>query len=161
MSAAKKKPKIPSNTIATNRKARRDYAVLDKLEAGIALMGSEVKSIRSGGMSLSEGYARVRDGEVFLEGVHIPEYSHAGGFPVDTRRPRKLLLHRKEIARLIGLTAQKGRTLVPLSLYWKNGKVKVELGICQGKQHEDRREDLKKRTAERESQRAVANSKRR
>ncbi len=150
MSAEAHKP------IATNRKAHRDYHVLDKLEAGIELRGTEVKSIRQGNMNLAEGYARLeKSGDVVLYGVHINPYDHGNVHNHDPVRPRRLLLHRREIKRLFGQTAIKGNALVPLRAYFKRGRVKVELGLCKGKQTIDKREDIKRKTADREAQRAM------
>ncbi len=150
MSAEAHKP------IATNRKAHRDYHVLDKLEAGIELRGTEVKSIRQGNMNLAEGYARLeKSGDVVLYGVHINPYDHGNVHNHDPVRPRRLLLHRREIKRLFGQTAIKGHALVPLRAYFKRGRVKVELGLCKGKQTIDKREDIKRKTADREAQRAM------
>ncbi len=150
MSAEAHKP------IATNRKAHRDYHVLDKLEAGIELRGTEVKSIRQGNMNLAEGYARLeKTGDVVLYGVHINPYDHGNVHNHDPVRPRRLLLHRREIKRLFGQTAIKGHALVPLRAYFKRGRVKVELGLCKGKQTIDKREDIKRKTADREAQRAM------
>jgi SsrA-binding protein len=143
-------------TIATNRKARRNYLVIEDFEAGIELRGTEVKSLRMGRVSLDEGFGRVEHGEVFLHGVHILPYEHGNIHNHDPRRPRKLLLHRREINRLIGQVAEKGLTLVPLKIYFTRGRAKVKLGLCRGKQLHDRRQDLRKKTADRETQRAIA-----
>ena len=145
-----------SKTVATHRKALRDYFVLERLEAGIELRGPEVKSIRDGRCSIGESYARVENGEVLLLNFHIQpyEYSRAEGYnPV---RPRRLLLHRKEIDNVFGQVAVKGRTLVPLRVYLKKGLIKVELALCKGKQAEDKRESLRRKTADREAERAMA-----
>ncbi|NKB25350.1 MAG: SsrA-binding protein SmpB [Kiritimatiellae bacterium] len=142
--------------IASNRKARRDYLVVEKLEAGIELQGTEVKSIRAGHISLDEGYGRLEDGEVILHGVHINPYEYGNQFNHDPRRPRRLLLHRKEIKRLIGQIAEKGQTLVPLRIYFKRGRAKIELGLCKGKHAQDRRQELRKKTADREAERAIS-----
>jgi len=150
-----------SDTVATNRKARRDYTILEKMEAGVELRGAEVKSIRNKGASLDESFARVAGGEVILTGLHVAPYSHSGAYEVDPRRPRRLLLHRNQIRRLIGQVAEKGRTLIPLRLYLKRGLIKVELGLCQGKQRADKRETLRRKTAEREAERAVASHRKR
>lgn len=144
---------------ATHRKARRDYQILQTMEAGIALHGSEVKSIREGRVSLDESYARIDGESVFLCDMHVLPYEHtAAVFADDPRRPRQLLLHRAEIRRMIGKLAEKGLTLIPLKLYAKRGRVKVELALCRGKHHEDKRENLKKKTADREMARELANS---
>lgn len=143
-------------TLATHRRAFRDYHVLERFEAGIELRGAEVKSVRAGRFSLNESYAQVDDGEVLLRNLHILPYECARADEQHPARPKRLLLHRKEIDRLLGQTAQKGHTLVPLKVYLKRGLVKVELGLCRGKQAEDKRETLKRRTAEREAERAIA-----
>lgn len=136
--------------IAQNKKARHDYAVLDVFEAGLVLVGTEVKSLRAGRASLIDGYATVKNGEVWLEGVHIPEYTEGTWTNHEPRRPRKLLMHRDEIAKLIGKTKEGGLTLVPLSLYFKDGRVKVELALAKGKKSYDKRQDLATRDANRE-----------
>jgi SsrA-binding protein len=143
-------------TIATNRKALRDYFVLEHFEAGIELRGPEVKSIRDGRCSIGESYARVDDGEVLLLDFHVQpyEYSRAEGYnPV---RPKRLLLHRKEIDKVFGQASVKGQTLVPLRIYLKKGLVKVELALCKGKQVADKREALRRKTADREAERAIS-----
>jgi SsrA-binding protein len=136
--------------IATNRKARHDYAILDTYEAGVALVGTEVKSLRLGRASLVDAFATVDDGEVWLRGVHIAEYVQGTWTNHEPRRNRKLLLHKGEITRLIGKTKESGLSLVPLSMYFKDGKVKVELGLARGKKAYDKRQTLAKRDAERE-----------
>ena len=141
-------------TIAQNRKARHDYAVLDTYEAGVALVGTEVKSLRLGRASLVDAYATIDDGEVWLRALHIPEYNHGSWTHHEPRRNRKLLLHREEIERLIGKTREGGLTLVPLSLYFADGKVKCELALARGKRDYDKRNDLAKRDADREISRA-------
>jgi SsrA-binding protein len=140
--------------IVQNRKARHDYSILDTYEAGIALMGTEVKSLRLGRASLVDAFATVDDGEVWLRNLHIPEYVLGTWTNHTPRRTRKLLLHRGEIERLIGKTRESGLTLVPLSLYFNDGKVKLELALARGKKAYDKRTDLAKRDAEREIQRA-------
>ncbi len=144
--------------LASNRKAFHDYFIVETFEAGIELRGTEVKSIRAGEVSLQEGYAAVENGQAFLYGVRVQPYSH-GPADQEPDRPKRLLLHRAEIARLIGLTAIKGHTLLPLNLHLRNGRVKVELGLGRGKQFEDKRETLKKREADREARRAIARHK--
>lgn len=141
--------------IAQNRKARYDYEVLDSFEAGIALLGSEVKAVREGKVTLKDSYAVVQRGEVFLQKVHISHYSPASRFNHDLERPRKLLLHRREINRLLGLAEQKGLTMVPLKIYFKRGRAKVELALVRGKKFFDKREDIAKRDAERAIDRAL------
>ena len=140
--------------IAQNRRARHDYAVFEEFEAGVALMGTEVKSLRLGRASLVDAYATVDEGEVWLRGLHIPEYTHGSWTNHEPRRNRKLLLHRDEIERLIGKTREGGLTLVPLSLYFRDGKVKLELALARGKRDYDKRQDLAKRDADREISRA-------
>jgi SsrA-binding protein len=141
--------------IVSNRKARHDYAILDTYEAGVVLTGTEVKSLRLGRASLVDAFATVDDGEVFLRNAHIPEYTRGSWTNHEPRRTRKLLLHRTEIERLIGKTREGGLTLVPLSMYFSDGKVKVELALARGKKLHDRRQDLAKRDAQREIARAV------
>jgi SsrA-binding protein len=141
--------------IAQNRKARHDYALLDRFEAGIVLTGTEVKSLRLGRASLVDGFATIDDGEVYLRNVHIPEYDQGSWTNHEPRRTRKLLLHRGEIARLIGKTKESGLTLVPLSIYFSAGKVKVELALARGKRSYDKRQDLARRDADREMRRAL------
>ena len=141
--------------IASNKKARHDYHIDDTLEAGVVLMGTEVKSLRAGRASLVDGYAVIKDGEVWLQGVHIPEYTEGTWTNHEVRRPRKLLLHRKEIMRLIGKTRDSGVTLVPLSLYFKDGRAKVELALAHGKKSYDKRQALAERQAGREIARAI------
>jgi SsrA-binding protein len=141
--------------IAQNRKARHDYAVVDVFEAGVMLTGTEVKSLRLGRASLVDGFATIDDGEIFLRNVHIPEYEQGSWTNHEPRRVRKLLLHREEINRLIGKTKESGLTLVPLSLYFSEGKVKVELALARGKRSYDKRQDLARRDADREVARAL------
>jgi len=142
------------SVIAQNRRARHDYTVLETYEAGVALMGTEVKSLRLGRASLVDAYATVDDGEVWLRGLHIPEYIHGSWTNHEPRRTRKLLLHRGEISRLIGKIREGGLTLVPLALYFKDGKVKCELALARGKKSYDKRTDLARRDADREIARA-------
>jgi SsrA-binding protein len=139
--------------IAQNRKARHDYAIEDVYEAGMVLMGTEVKSLRAGRASLVDSYATVRDGEVWLENLHIPEYTQGTWTNHEPRRRRKLLLHREEIAKLVGKTKESGLTLVPLQLYFKDGKVKVEIALARGKRAYDKRQTLAARDAAREIER--------
>lgn len=141
--------------IAQNRRARHDYAVLEEFEAGVALMGTEVKSLRLGRASIVEAYATVDDGEVWLRGLNIPEYTHGSWTNHEPRRTRKLLLHKYEIERLIGKIREGGLTLVPMSLYFSDGKVKCELALARGKKTHDKRQDLAKKDAERDMARAV------
>ncbi|HEX6330383.1 MAG TPA: SsrA-binding protein SmpB [Actinomycetota bacterium] len=153
MSPAKSTP--DQRIVVSNRRARHDYEILERVEAGIVLTGAEVKSLRGGRGSLAEAFARVRDGEVWLEGMHIPPYEQAGKAPHDPTRPRKLLLRRKEIERLIGKTAQRGLALVPLRVYLSHGLVKVELALGRGKRQFEKRQAIAKREHEREMQRAA------
>jgi SsrA-binding protein len=139
---------------ARNKKALHEYHILDRWEAGIALTGPEVKSIRAGKVSLAEAFARVDRGEVWVEGMHISPYDPASIWNTDPVRARKLLLHRSEIRKLVGSVEQKGYTLVPLQLYLQGGRVKVELALARGKKLHDKREDVKRRDAEREMARA-------
>jgi SsrA-binding protein len=136
--------------IAQNKKARHDYHLEDHFEAGLVLMGTEVKSLRAGRASLVDAYARIKDGEVWLENAHIPEYTQGSWTNHEPRRPRKLLLHRDEIAKLIGKTKESGLTLIPLALYFKDGKAKVEIALARGKKSYDKRQTLAARDAERE-----------
>ncbi len=136
--------------IASNRKARHDYTIVDTYEAGMLLKGTEVKSLRDGRASLVDGYATLTDNEVWLRGVHINEYLQGTWTNHEPRRARKLLLHREEIAKLAGIMREDGWALVPLSLYFSNGKAKIELGLAKGKKTYDKRQSLAKRDAERE-----------
>jgi SsrA-binding protein len=141
--------------VAQNRKARHDYAILDTYEAGVVLTGTEVKSLRAGRASLVDAFASIKDGELWLQGVHIPEYTQGTWTNHEPRRARKLLLHREEINRLIGKTRESGLTLVPLQLYFRDGKVKIELALARGKRSYDKRQDLARRDAKREMSRAL------
>jgi SsrA-binding protein len=141
--------------VAQNRKARHDYAIEDVYEAGLVLQGTEVKSLRLGRASLVDAFGRVRDGEIWLEGLHIPEYTQGTWTNHTPRRSRKLLLHKSEIEKLIGKTKESGLTLVPLSLYFKDGKAKVEIALARGKRLYDKRQDMATRDANREIQRAA------
>ncbi len=141
--------------IAQNRKARHDYTILDTYEAGVVLAGTEVKSLRAGRASLVDGFATISNGEVWLQNVHIPEYTQGTWTNHEPRRARKLLLHRDEINRLVGKTRESGLTLVPLQLYFRDGKVKVELALARGKRSYDKRQDLARRDAQREMSRAL------
>jgi SsrA-binding protein len=141
--------------ILHNSKARRDYTILETFEAGIVLHGSEVKALRAGKAQISDAFARVEKGEVWLYNAHIDEYAQANRFGHAPKAPRKLLLHKSEIRNLFGLAAVKGNALLPLSFYWKNGKVKVALGVGKGKVEFDKRDDIKQREADRELKRAT------
>jgi len=133
-----------------NRRARHEFHILESLEAGIALTGTEIKSIRQGGISLNQAYARLRDGELWLLGMHVPTYKQGSFSNVEPDRPRKLLLHKEQIARLGGRAAEKGLTLVPLRLYFTRGRAKIEIGLARGKKLWDKRADTAKRDVERE-----------
>lgn len=141
--------------IAENRKAFHDYHILDTFEAGVALLGTEVKAIREGRVNLRDSFASIERGEVFLHNVNISPYSHRGYADHEPLRKRKLLLHRNEILKLSGKTVEKGMTLVPLRLYFKSGRVKVALGLAKGKKEYDKRETIKKRETDRETRAAV------
>lgn len=145
-----KKPTDGRKVIATNRKARHNYSILDVYETGVVLVGTEVKSLREGQASLVDAFATVDDGEVWLHGVHIPQYERGTWTNHEPVRKRKLLLHRAQIDQLVGKTREGNLTLVPLSLYFLDGKVKVELALARGKQAHDKRQDMAKRDASRE-----------
>jgi SsrA-binding protein len=142
--------------VAQNKKARHDYHIEDVYEAGLVLLGTEVKSLRAGRASLVDGFAVLKDGEAWLQNVHIPEYDLGTWTNHEPRRPRKLLLHRQEISKLIGKTKESGLTLVPLALYFKDGKAKVEIALARGKKTYDKRQALAEQQAKREADRAVA-----
>ena len=142
------------NNLAENRKARHDYFVEETIEAGIALVGTEVKSIRAGKCNLKDCYADVRNGEVFIYNMHISPYEQGNIFNVDPLRERKLLLHKEQISRFNGLIAREGYTLIPLSLYLKEGKVKVALGLCRGKKNYDKRDSMLEKAHKRDMERA-------
>ena len=146
--------------IAENRKAFHDYHIIETFEAGIVLVGTEVKSIREGSANLRDSFARLEGGEVWLYNVHINPYSHRGYTDHEPTRKRKLLLHRQEIRKLIGKTVEKGMTLVPTRLYFKDGHVKVSLALAKGKQAHDKRETIKRRDIDRETRAAVKERKR-
>ena len=141
--------------VASNRKARHDYAILDTFEAGIALTGTEVKSLRAGRASLTDAFGHESNGEIYLHGMHIPEYSQGTWTNHEPRRVRKLLLHRDELMKIRGKLRDEGITLVPLQVYFNNGYAKVELGLARGKKSYDKRQDLAKRDADREIARVV------
>lgn len=143
------------NNLAENRKARHDYFVEETIEAGIALVGTEVKSIRAGKCNLKDCYADVRNGEVFIYNMHISPYEQGNIFNVDPLRERKLLLHKEQISRFNGLIAREGYTLIPLSLYLKEGKVKVALGLCRGKNNYDKRDSMLEKAHKRDMERAL------
>jgi SsrA-binding protein len=148
-------PSRPMADIVNNPKARRDYHILETFEAGIVLHGTEVKALRAGKGQIRDAFARVDDGEVFLYNAHIDEYSHGNLQNHQPKAIRKLLLNKSEIRKLFELASVKGNALVPLAFYWKNGKVKVALAVGKGKQQFDKREDLKRRDADREMKRAT------
>ena len=151
----KRKPASDENTIARNKKARFSYEVLDTVEAGIELLGSEVKSLRNRDVSINEAFARPRGGELWLLGMNIKPYKQANIRNHEPLRPRKLLLHRREIDRIIGSVSERGHTIVPLQLYWKHGIAKVRLGVVRGRRQYDKREAIRKRESDREIQRAA------
>ena len=151
-----------TKVVASNRRARHDYDILETFECGIVLTGSEVKSIRDGKIQLKDSFARVQDGEVWLHGVHISPYAFAHGPSAhDPDRSRKLLLHRAEIDELMGRTQQEALTLVPLSVYFKDGRAKIELGLAKGRRRYDKRQAIATRDAAREAERAMARAQRR
>jgi SsrA-binding protein len=155
VSDADKKPQA-SGQLATNRKALHHYFILERMEAGIELRGPEVKSIRDGRVSLDEAFADIHNGEIILRDLHIQPYSHARAAELDPVRPRRLLLHKNEIFRLLGQVQIKGHTLIPLKLYLKHGMVKVELGLARGKEFADKRESIKRKESQREMARIVS-----
>ena len=152
MAKKKKQPKVQEGVlqVAVNKQARRDFEITETFEAGIVLLGSEVKSIRDAGVNLKDSYVKVRRGELFLVGCHVSPYSHAPADAHDVTRDRKLLLHKEEIKKIEAKVQQKGLTIVPLRLYFKRGRCKLEFGLGRGKKLYDKREDVKKRDVERE-----------
>jgi SsrA-binding protein len=144
-----------NKTLAENRKARHDYFIEESMEAGIELVGTEVKSIRAGKANLKDSYAEIRDGEVFLRNMHISPYEKGNIFNKDPLRDRKLLLHKAEISRLLGYTTQQGYTLIPLALYLKNGRVKVNLAVARGKKNYDKRDAMLEKAAKRDIDRQM------
>lgn len=144
-----------TKTISLNKKARHDYFVMESFEAGIELVGTEVKSIRAGGVNLKDSWCSIENGELIVKQMHISPYEHGNIFNRDPLRERKLLMHKAEINRLFGLVKQKEYTLIPLSLYFKGSRVKMQLGLCKGKKLYDKREDAAKRDAAREIDRAM------
>ena len=151
---------LAQKSISENRKAFHDYHLLESFEAGIVLLGTEVKAIREGRVNLRDSFARVEDGELYLYNVNISPYSHRGYADHEPLRRRKLLLHRSEIRKLIGKTVEKGMTLVPVRLYYKDGRVKVAVSLAKGKQAYDKRETIKRREVDRETRAAVKSSRR-
>lgn len=158
MAKAKGKRQITSSPRIVNRRARHDFHILETLEVGLALLGSEVKSVRNGQVSLAEGYARVEphDMQLYLYGVDIAPYAQAGPENHDPKRRRKLLAHKRQILRLLGSTSTKGTTLIPLAMYFLRGKIKLEIGVATGKKQHDKRQDMKKREANKDIRRAMA-----
>lgn len=150
-------PKGEGKLIAQNRKARHDYTIIDTIEAGIVLQGTEIKSIRNGRINLKDGFCRIRNGEVFLYNVHISPYEQGNLFNHDPLRTRKLLMHKKQIARLIGETKNTGITLIPLKVYIKDGFAKVLVGLAKGKKQYDKRETIKRRDTDRQISRTLKN----
>lgn len=156
--AAPKKAKEPEATFATNRKARRDYTILETYDAGLMLSGTEIKSIRRHRVSLDDSFARIDGGELFLYNMHVSPYEQGGRFNTDPVRPRKLLMHRREIDRLMGLTSQRRLTLVPLRLYQAHGLAKVELAVAKGKRVFEKRDRIREREVERDLRRRLRRS---
>jgi SsrA-binding protein len=152
---AKTERELAQTNVAENRKAYHDYHLLETFEAGVVLLGTEVKAIREGRVNLRDSFARVEDGEVFLYNVNISPYSHRGYSEHEPLRRRKLLLHRDEIRKLIGKTVERGMTLVPVRMYFKNGRIKVAVSLARGKKDYDKRETIKRREADRESRAAI------
>ncbi|WP_288531571.1 SsrA-binding protein SmpB [uncultured Secundilactobacillus sp.] len=152
---AKRKAPNDTNVMAQNKKARHDYQILETYEAGLVLTGTEIKSIRDRRINLQDGFAQIRNGEAWLMNVHISEYAQGNQFNHDPLRNRKLLLHKKEIGKLVGATQDKGITIVPLRVYIKNGVAKVLLGVAKGKHEYDKRETIKKRDQDRQIARAL------
>lgn len=148
-------PKENTKTIAQNKKAFHDYFVIESMEAGIELCGTEVKSIRNGRVNLKDSWCSIDDGELYIKGMHISPYEQGNIFNRDPMRVRRLLMHKREIMRLFGTVKQDGYSLIPLSLYFKGSKVKVQLGLCNGKKLYDKREDMAARDAKRDMQRAI------
>ena len=148
-------PKENTKTIAQNKKAFHDYFVIESMEAGIELCGTEVKSIRNGRVNLKDSWCSIDDGELYIKGMHISSYEQGNIFNRDPMRVRRLLMHKREIMRLFGTVKQDGYSLIPLSLYFKGSKVKVQLGLCKGKKLYDKREDMAARDAKRDMQRAI------
>jgi SsrA-binding protein len=155
MAAAKTAREDAQKVIADNRKAAHDYHFIETFEAGVALLGTEVKSIREGGANLRDSFARIEGGEVWLYNVHINPYRNRGYSDHDPTRRRKLLLHRQEIRKLIGKTVERGMTLVPVRMYLKNGRIKMAISLAKGKKAHDKRETIKRREADRETRAAV------
>ena len=147
--------KTPTKTVAQNKKALHDYFVLESYEAGIELCGNEVKSVRAGKVNLKDAWCSIVDGEMFVNGMHISPYDHGNIFNRDPLRKRRLLMHKKEILKLFGLQKTQGYAIIPLSVYFKNGKAKVQVGLCKGKKLYDKRETAARRSAERDIERGL------
>lgn len=155
---SKKETSGGNDVLATNRKAGHDYTVLEKLEAGIKLTGTEVKSCRARGISMADAYVKIENGQAWLLNVHIAAYDHGGLFNHDTKRLKQLLLHKSEILRLSQQISQKGCTVVPLGFYLKHGLIKVSLALCKGKTFEDKRDTLRKKQSEMDTKRAISDA---
>ncbi len=147
--------KTALKTISENRKVRHEYFILESFECGIELVGTEVKSIRNGGVNLKDSWCSIDNGELFVKGMHISPYEHGNIFNRDPMRVRKLLIHKKQIMQLLGKVKQEGLTLIPVSLYFKGSMVKMQLGLCKGKKLHDKRDDMASRAAKRDIERAV------
>ena len=147
--------KTSFKTIAENRKARHEYFILDSYEAGIELVGTEVKSIRRGGVNLKDSWCSIDDGELWIKGMHVSPYDHGNIFNRDPMRVRKLLLHKKQIMQLLGKVKQEGLTLIPISIYFKGSMVKIQVGLCKGKKLHDKRDDMAARVAKRDIERTI------
>ncbi len=145
---------VSIKNIAKNKKASHDYFIIESIEAGIELKGTEVKSIRKNSVNLKDSWCSVVDGELFANGIHIGAYEQGNIFNVDSRRVRKLLVHKREISKLYGQTKQKGYSIIPISLYFKGSRVKIQIGLCKGKKLYDKREDLARKSAQRDMERA-------
>ena len=144
-----------TKTITTNKAAYHEYFVIESIEAGIELTGTEIKSIRQGGVNLKDAWCGIKDGQLILNQMHISPYDHGNRFNVDSRRPRRLLMHRREIMRLLGKVKQDGLTLIPLSVYFKGSRVKVKVGLCKGKKLHDKRQSAAEKDAKRQIERAM------
>ncbi len=149
-------PKDENKTVSQNKKAYHDYFVIETYEAGLELFGTEVKSVRQGKVNLKDSWCNIVAGEIFANGMHISPYDHGNIFNRDPLRPKKLLMHKKEILKLFGLTKQQGYAIIPLQIYFKKGKAKVQIGLCKGKKLYDKREDAAKKSANREIERNMS-----
>lgn len=148
--------KDENKIVSQNKKAYHDYFVIESYEAGLELFGTEVKSVRQGKVNLKDSWCNIVDGEIFANGMHISPYDHGNIFNRDPLRPKKLLMHKKEILKLFGLTKQQGYAIIPLQVYFKKGKAKVQIGLCKGKKLYDKREDAAKKSANREIERSMS-----